>query len=242
MSGSVASTLASSGGAATNIMRHFLALTLALLVAGCAWRGSGPNPARYPSSQSVATGSYCVIALQTPRANGIVIGCSPTPTNHSFAHPRTIDISGPAPRHFARNPRGPAPPPLKVGTSSRRIGTGITWNVQAHALSVQERIDRDCMAYVSRPPIQGKFQALMFTDHSARVSRSAWDSASPQDRNQLIWDIAIHNGCVERRPELLTIRIHDEAGQTLRIQRVSTALDCHGDIATEYPGQIWYRC
>lgn len=180
-----------------------------------------------------APGTYCVVALEPAGGNGIAAG----------GKPRIMGCEAPAPaRPGAVAAFPPSPPSAEVAAQTRQIGPGIAWHVRAHKLSLVERVAQDCFAYVRGPALFRTFHAVLLGNGGARVRRAAWQSATPSERFHLIWDLAFHAECAARRPVLADVRILDERGRLLTSQRVSTAFECHGDFAAEYPGMIWYRC
>jgi hypothetical protein len=86
-----------------------------------------------------------------------------------------------------------------------------------------------------------RFGAMIAGPGRVRMTQADWDSLSPERRNQLIWTLAFHASCAAGRYKMVTVRIDDVDGGTLRRQRVSTETGCHGDQSGN-PDAPWYRC
>lgn len=76
----------------------------------------------------------------------------------------------------------------------------------------------------------------------ARVPGTSWRSMRHWEQSSIMGSVAWQTACAGLRPITVDVRIVDERDRTLRDQRISTSLECHGDHAEIRPDEVEYPC
>jgi hypothetical protein len=79
------------------------------------------------------------------------------------------------------------------------------------------------------------------TDGRTQTSRGQWDGLTGPQQILTIWMSAHIASCAAGERMMVDVEIIDENGEVLRLQPVSTKLECHGDLVGP-PGTPWYPC
>jgi len=105
-----------------------------------------------------------------------------------------------------------------------------------------EEFAQECADIDSRISLDlGQYDLDFGSNGRTTVEADAWAAMPSAAQNLTIWMSAYKASCSAQQRMMVEVEIIDPDENVLRLQPVSTELECHGDLIGP-PGTPWYPC